>query len=162
MSNDLWRSRVIGTPVSAGAGWESSAYEDYRQRVLQSDYPCFFGQRAEQLGEIFYAFVSRENPASIVAAMSAFSDALGSERFARFSLIAFFETGRLPDHAAFAAHFWAALQRLSDSDGGACDMIRSTDDPLGNSLSAASKCSSSACRIPTLFAEADISARAWR
>ncbi len=129
MPENCWRSRVLGLPALAADGWQKNAYEDYRSRVLESSYPCFFGQRAEQTGEIFYAFIPKDDPSSLLLAMNRFVDELETERHARFSLIAFFEAGDA-DHAAFDAAFWAALQSLADADTTTGDARRSTDDPL--------------------------------
>jgi hypothetical protein len=130
MPDNSWRSRVLGLPALAKNGWQNDAYMDYRRRVLESSYPCFFGQRAEQMEEIFYAFIPRKDRDSLLLAINAFVEALTTEQFARFSLIAFFETDELSTHSAFSASFWSALQLLADADYAPGEALRPTDDPL--------------------------------
>jgi uncharacterized protein len=116
----VWTSRILDQGrlgVSELEGWKLIAYEQYRRRLLASNYPCFFGQTAELRGEMIYTFGAINSPEQFVASMRQFVNLFGSIKYGRCSLVAFFKPDHsVIDHPAFIDRFWRILQLLHEHD----------------------------------------------
>lgn len=129
-----WTCRLLhGTQLGADPNevpdWLAQAYADYRTRLDDPRYPCFFGQTAERQAEMFYTSGS-DAPEAVSAAMSRFVELGRQAAYARFSLAMFFAPDPAMDsHEAFLQRFWGALQRLHAADAGPMQPD-DPDDPL--------------------------------
>lgn len=116
----VWTSRVLnqgrlGIPPTED--WKLTAYEQYREKLLASNYPCFFGQTGELYGEMMYTFVAKNALEEIASDMRQFVRLIGTAEYERCSLVAFFEPElSLTDHSAFIDRFWRILQFLHEHD----------------------------------------------
>lgn len=128
-----WTSRVLDggrLGTTPKEDWKLQAYEEYKAKLQDAGYPCFFGQTAEIHGEMMYTFISFESLEPFVSSMSEFVRLIQTEEHERSSLIAFFKPDPgLTDHASFAHRFWCALQFLHDHDE-ASSVQRKPEDPL--------------------------------
>lgn len=115
-----WTDRVLDEGRQGTApceGWELDAYEQYRGRLHAPDYPCFFGQGGEVRGEMLYTFVAEGRLEELVTNMRQFVSLIGTPRYERSSLVAFFEPNlAIADHASFVTRFWQILQFLHEND----------------------------------------------
>ena len=130
-----WMGRVLdhgrlGTREdswSAEGKWKVAAYEQYRAKLRDAQYPCFFGQTAESRGEMLYSFIEWCHLGEVVTGMRQFVSLLATHPHERSSLVAFFEPDRaIADHLSFVSRFWQVLQFLHQHDrnpatGGAPD-----------------------------------------
>jgi hypothetical protein len=128
-----WTSRVLDQGrlgISPQEDWKVTAYEQYREKLLASNYPCFFGQTGELRGEMMYTFVATNALEEMVTNMREFVRLIGTVECERSSLVAFFEPEpTLTNHAAFIDCFWRILQFLHEHDR--CPAIeRTPDHPL--------------------------------
>lgn len=128
-----WTARVLEGGVLGVAprqGWKIEAYEQYREKLRDSTYPCFFGQTAETRGEMLYTFVETGHLDDIVESMRKFTRLTGTAGYERASLAAFFEPDpSIQDHASFVERFWRILQYLQEHDRNPA-IGQTPDDPL--------------------------------
>ena len=118
-AND-WRARVIRDIFDIDdylEPWIEDAYAAYLREVSDPAYPCYFGHAAERDGEIFYAFVSALDRASLIRIMSEFVRRGSRIEYRRYNLAVFFEPiDDCDTHARFFTRFWRTLQMLHDGD----------------------------------------------
>jgi len=128
-----WESRVLEQGVlgvKPRNAWKLNAYEQYKAKLLEPSYPCFFGQGGEVRGEMLYAFIARAGLDELVTNMRRFVTLIDTSEFKRSSLVAFFEPElSVTDHASFVARFWQALRFLHEHDRDPL-VDRTPDDPL--------------------------------
>ncbi len=129
----VWTSRVLDQGrlgVSPQEEWKLTAYEQYREKLLASNYPCFFGQTGELRGEMIYTFVAMNSLDDAVTNMRQFVSLRGRVEYERCSLVAFFEPDQsLTHHPAFVDRFWRILQFLHEHDRHPA-IEKSPDHPL--------------------------------
>ena len=115
-----WRARVItGSELGAAElpAWAERSYDALHEQVASEAYPCFFGVQAERRGEMFYAFVSRQEPASLIEPMTAFSRLARMPLYEKHNIAVFFEPEAVPlTHPQYRDLFWRRLQDLHDAD----------------------------------------------
>jgi uncharacterized protein len=120
MSAQHWTTRILhyghlGPAVEDK--WKLDAYEQYRAKLRNPEYPCFFGQSAEARGEMLYSFIAWSDLRAFVTNMQQFVTLIGTPAHERASLAAFFEPDpAITDHVAFVDRFWQVLQFLHDHD----------------------------------------------
>ncbi|WP_446743576.1 YqcI/YcgG family protein [Silvibacterium acidisoli] len=128
-----WANRVLDhgkLGIEPKESWKLKAYNDYRAKLRETGYPCFFGQTAEIRGEMIYTFVSFDSLKPFVRNMSQFVHLIQTRDHERSSLVAFFKPDPgLTDHTQFTYRFWSALQFLRDHDE-ASTTHREPEDPL--------------------------------
>jgi uncharacterized protein len=127
-----WTERVLdrGTLATPKDRWKVKAYEEYKARLCNPDYPCFFGQSGELRGEMLYTFVARHALDELATNMRQFVNLIGTSHYERASLISFFEPdSSITDHMSFVARFWQILQFLYEHDEAAA-IDRAPDHPL--------------------------------
>ncbi|AXC15919.1 hypothetical protein ACPOL_6707 [Acidisarcina polymorpha] len=128
-----WTGRVLDQGrlgVQVENSWKLEAYEQYKARLRNPEYPCFFGQSAEARGEMIYTFVAQDGLNQFVTNMRQFVSLIGAPPHERSSLAAFFEPDpSMTDHHAFVARFWQTLQFLHEHDQ-APAIDRTPDEPL--------------------------------
>ncbi|MFM0176659.1 YqcI/YcgG family protein [Paraburkholderia sediminicola] len=114
-----WRTRVLGDKSHLGlyGGRQEKSYVVYRYRLMDEDYPCFFGQAGERKEEVFYAFVDHGDDVSLAEIMRDFTTFVSNASYAKYSLIVFLE----PDpgllvHQDFVDRFWGLLGTLTALD----------------------------------------------
>jgi uncharacterized protein len=116
----VWTSRVLEQGrlgSSPQEDWKLTAYEKYREKLLASTYPCFFGQSGELRGEMIYTFATMDSLDEVVTNTQRFVNLIGTEEHERCSLVAFFKPDQsVSDHPAFVDHFWRILQFLHEHD----------------------------------------------
>jgi FPC/CPF motif-containing protein YcgG len=129
----VWTHRILDKGIlgiSPKEDWRHKAYEQYKAKLSASHYPCFFGQTAELRGEMFYTFVTQGALHEMATSMRQFVHLIGTSKYARCSLVAFFEPDRnLTSHSEFVNRFWQTLQFLHDHDSRQA-AERGPDDPL--------------------------------
>ncbi|MET0497207.1 MAG: YqcI/YcgG family protein, partial [Steroidobacteraceae bacterium] len=115
-----WRSRVIagrGLGVGELPSWAERSYQALRVEVTDDAYPCFFGVQAEKRGEMFYAFVSKDESDSLVPVMATFAELAKQPVHEKNNLAVFFEPDATPlSHQEYHDLFWRTLQSLHDAD----------------------------------------------
>ena len=115
-----WRNRVIaGSRLGATTlpGWAAASYQALRKEVSNDAYPCFFGVQAENRGEMFYAFVSKGDEASLSEVMTTFASLARQPAHDKNNLAVFFEPDPQPLlHEEYQDLFWQTLQSLHDAD----------------------------------------------
>ena len=128
-----WTNRVLepgGLGAFSAAPWKLRAYEQYKEKLSEPIYPCFFGQTAEARGEMLYTFVAHNCLDELVTNMRRFVSLTGTVGHERSSLIAFFEPDpAVTDHASFVTRFWQVLQFLHNHDH-ISSSSRGPDHPL--------------------------------
>jgi len=128
-----WRERVIDGEVVAPVeipSWLSSSYAVFRERVLSPGYPCFFGARAEQNGEMFYAYASPEDVANLPVTMRTFAAYSGEREYRHYNIAVFFEPElHARAHPEYHDLFWKTLAYLEANDE-ATSATRPPDDPM--------------------------------
>jgi uncharacterized protein len=128
-----WTSRVLDQGrlgVSPREDWKITAYQQYREKLLASNYPCFFGQTGELHGEMMYTFVAERAFEEMVANVRQFVCLIGTVHYERSSLVAFFEPEQsLTDHLVFVGRFWRILQFLHQHDSRP-PVAKTPDHPL--------------------------------
>lgn len=128
-----WTDRILEQGrlgVFPKESWKITAYEQYREKLLASDYPCFFGQTGELRGEMIYTFARLSLLEELVVNMRQFVSLIGMDKYERCSLVAFFEPdSRVNDHSIFVDHFWRILQFLHEHDSHPATE-RTPDHPL--------------------------------
>lgn len=128
-----WTERILADGRLGGASnedWKLAAYERYRAKLHDADYPCFFGQGGEARGEMLYTFIAESRVEELATNMRRFISLIGTPQYERSSLVTFFEPDRrMSDHASFVTYFWQVLQLLHQQDSHpATDML--PDHPL--------------------------------
>jgi FPC/CPF motif-containing protein YcgG len=128
-----WTERVLeggqlGTIPSKE--WKLIAYEHYRTKLRDANYPCFFGQGGEARGEMLYTFIAKDRVDELADNMRQFVRLIGAPGYERCSLVAFFEPDRtMSDHTSFFTRFWMVLQLLHQQDSDAVTKL-DPDHPL--------------------------------
>lgn len=115
-----WRSRVIienRTGPAQVPPWLEPCYLSMRERVMNPEYPCFFGTMAEKRGEMFYSFVHGKDLSSLPATMETFARLSVRPEYQKNNIAIFFEPDAAPlAHTDYQVHFWRVLQHLHDRD----------------------------------------------
>jgi hypothetical protein len=113
--------------------WVRQAYEQYRQVILDPEFPCYFGTRAEQQGHMRYAYAEHDRDRSLPAALAEFVEFSRTHPKRRHVFIMFLptDTGAPDGFARHERRFWDLLQWLHDNDPRPwpADVPRDTDDP---------------------------------
>lgn len=117
----VWISRVLDQGrlgISPQEDWKLAAYEEYRKKLLASNFPCFFGQTGELHGEMMYTFATMTSLEELVTNMRQFVQLIGTAEYERCSLVVFFKPDSgVTGHTAFVDCFWRILQFLHEEDG---------------------------------------------
>jgi amino acid adenylation domain-containing protein/non-ribosomal peptide synthase protein (TIGR01720 family) len=117
---DGWTSRIIvGDQIGRNEppAWLVTSYQHFRQQVMDSSYPCFFGTQAERSGEMFYSFILGRDLDLLPAAMSAFIREAAVRPREKNNFALFFEPEAEPlSHDDYRRLFWQTLQHLHDHD----------------------------------------------
>jgi FPC/CPF motif-containing protein YcgG len=115
-----WRDRVIAGGVLGSAplpAWAERSYHCLHEQVANDGYPCFFGVQAERRGEMFYTFVSRQEPNLLTESMTTFAGLAQQPLYEKHNIAVFFEPEAvLLTHAQYRELFWRRLQSLHDTD----------------------------------------------
>ena len=128
-----WTSRVLeegSLGMTSQEDWKLMVYEQYKDKLLSSSYPCFFGQAGELRGEMLYTFAGMDSVKELATNMRQFVYLRERDEYERYSLVAFMEPdARVTGHSVFVHRFWHILQCLHQQDS--CPAIeRTPDDPL--------------------------------
>lgn len=125
-----WQRRILPHARAQLLPWQEQAYVEYRSRLMDERYPCFFGQAAERTEQMFYGFADYARLPELADIMRQFVAVLAIPAHARSSLTLFFKPDvALDRHEVFAARFWRVLQALNTEDPRP-RMDLSPDDPL--------------------------------
>jgi FPC/CPF motif-containing protein YcgG len=130
-----WKSRfILGDRVGVTdlPRWATSSYAYLRSRVTHDQYPCFFGTRAEERGEMFYSLVPGKDVAMLPATMAKFAELAKEPIYSKNNVAIFFEPDAVPlPHEKYHDLFWQTLQYLHDNDPDpAADRQPDPTDPL--------------------------------
>jgi len=130
-----WTSRVI---LAGHMGmmdlppWAHSSYAYLREQVIHPEYPCFFGSRAEERGEMFYSIVAGKDVRPLPATMKKFAELSVLSEYSKNNMAIFFEPDAVPlGHEQYHQLFWSTLQYLHDHDPDpAADEHPDPSDPM--------------------------------
>lgn len=105
-----------GVTVDSAEPWFDDALRIFRSEVGDPEYPCHFGRRALNQGELFVTSVHRDSPERLAAPLAAFLDYVRPSPQRRQVLAAFVNTGGTGPHRANGDLFWSFLQTLHERD----------------------------------------------
>lgn len=118
-ARENWTERIIDATAVGQLDpveWMVHAYDSYRAKLSDYTYPCFFGQTAEQHGEVFYAFTD-ERLEALRNVMHTFVRKVAEPRYSRHSLALFFKpNAALRTHHDFVERFWSVLTAIRSED----------------------------------------------
>jgi FPC/CPF motif-containing protein YcgG len=110
LDQDL-EKRVEGLP-----GYFREALAPFRENVGDKAYPCYFGRRALQQGELFVTHVGKDAAGELAGTLAAFLDYVRATPQRRQVLAAFAEPAGEQSHEDHARRFWGILRWLHDND----------------------------------------------
>lgn len=115
-----WRRRIING-LSVGdddpPAWLVDAYTSFREKILDENYPCYFGTQAERKGALYYAYASGARLDHLPATLQTFLGVCANISKDKNNLVVFFEPNAVPaTHSQHRDAFWDVLKYLSDHD----------------------------------------------
>lgn len=114
MSNQLLTSADLEASGSTPA-WVRAAHRQYRDVILDPEFPCYFGTKAEAQGHMRFAYATDDRDATIPRALAEFVEFSRANAKRRHVFIAFYPDG--PDGvAAQTRRFWDILGWLHEQD----------------------------------------------
>ncbi|WP_084219869.1 YqcI/YcgG family protein [Jeotgalibacillus soli] len=97
--------------------WVVKEYATFHRTVTDPTFPCYFGMKAENKGELRYAYISQDDWSNLPKAVEAFLALFEEPPFTRHGLFVFVEPfereGVLDD---YRKQFWEILQYLHEHD----------------------------------------------
>ncbi len=104
--------RDPGIPV-----WFPESYGQFRSRLAESRYPCFYGTVAEKNGDLFVGYAGGEDDVARSAELlSTFLDVVTQRRLSRSIFALFFVPEESHDLAHYQRKFWRLLAELGVHD----------------------------------------------
>lgn len=97
--------------------WFAKSYAEFRERITDPKYPCYFGSAAERQGDLFYTYVNDGEWTQVPETLAHFLASARKEPQRRQVLTLFVrpEVGTR-SHQFYARKFWALLQFLHEHD----------------------------------------------
>jgi len=97
--------------------WFNKEYATFQEIVTRKDFPCYFGQKAENKGELRYSYISQQDWSTLPGTLSDFLDLFDAPKLTRHGLFVFIE----PEKEAksieyYRDYFWDILQYLHQQD----------------------------------------------
>lgn len=115
-----WAKRIIlGTVVGElhPPAWLAEAYAAFHTNIVDSEYPCYFGSRAERSGAIYYSYICGAQIDQLPTTLQTFLSLCTNLPRDKNNLVVFFEPDGTPKtHAQHRSAFWETLQHLHDHD----------------------------------------------
>lgn len=115
-----WRRRIING-FSVGDDhpppWLANAYPTFRKNILDDDYPCYFGSRAERNDALYYSYVGGSRLDHLPTTLQTFLGVCSNISRDKNNLVVFFEPeDGTATHSRHRAVFWDTLRYLREHD----------------------------------------------
>jgi FPC/CPF motif-containing protein YcgG/pyrroloquinoline quinone (PQQ) biosynthesis protein C len=115
-----WRERfVFGSTLGAvdPPAWLGEIYQQFARTVETDGYPCYFGQQALRVGDLYVSCVDGEERALLPQTLRRFIEVVRSKPRHRSNLALFVApTGSDPSHAEYQRYCWDTLSYLRQHD----------------------------------------------
>jgi len=97
--------------------WVIKEYETFHQTVTDKTFPCYFGMKAENKGELRYAYITRDDYSNLPSAVESFLKLFNEPPYIRHGLFVFVEPEPVEgDIEHYRKNFWDILQYLHEHD----------------------------------------------
>ncbi|MCE7790947.1 YqcI/YcgG family protein [Salipaludibacillus sp. CUR1] len=97
--------------------WFKKEYSTFSQIVTKKDFPCYFGQKAENKGELRYSYISHNDWSTLPDTLSDFLTLFNKPKLTRHGLFVFVEPEKEEKSIEYyRAYFWEILQYLHHKD----------------------------------------------
>ncbi len=97
--------------------WVLHEYQTFHDTVTDSTFPCYFGMKAENKGELRYAYLSHDDWSNLPKAVDQFLQLFRDPPFIRHGLFVFVEPEKgEQDIEYYRDYFWRILQYLHEED----------------------------------------------
>lgn len=97
--------------------WFHNEYETFRQIVTRKDFPCYFGQKAENKGELRYSYISQQDWSTLPDTLGDFLTLFDAPKLTRHGLFVFVEPEKEAKSITYYRdYFWDILQYLHQQD----------------------------------------------
>ncbi|GAF63387.1 hypothetical protein BTS2_0278 [Bacillus sp. TS-2] len=97
--------------------WFFKSYDEFKQVVLKNDFPCFFGRRAEKVGELRYSFLPHADWSELPRTLRQFLLLTQERPLVRRGLFVFVEPEEKEQSLEYyRQYFWDVMQYLNIQD----------------------------------------------
>ena len=97
--------------------WLIQEYQTFHKLVTDKTFPCYFGMKAENKGELRYAYITQDDWSNLPKAIEEFLELFQEPPYIRHGLFVFVEPEKEEgDIAHYRNYFWNVLQYLHDHD----------------------------------------------
>lgn len=97
--------------------WLIKEYQTFHNTVTDKTFPCYFGMKAENKGELRYAYITQEDWSNLPKAVESILDLFQEPPYTRHGLFVFMEPESIEgDIEMYRKRFWDILQYLHKAD----------------------------------------------
>ncbi|WP_416150406.1 YqcI/YcgG family protein [Salipaludibacillus sp. HK11] len=97
--------------------WFNREYETFKNIVTRKDFPCYFGQKAENRGELRYSYISHKDWSTLPGTLSSFLSLFNAPKLTRHGLFVFVEPEKEEKSIDYYRdYFWDILQYIHQQD----------------------------------------------
>ncbi|MDQ0207603.1 YqcI/YcgG family protein [Alkalicoccobacillus murimartini] len=117
MTNQALLTKVEMNDASIVPDWLTQEYRTFHEIVTDKTFPCYFGMKAENKGELRYAYLLQEDWSNLPKAVDQFLKLFTSPPFIRHGLFVFVEPEKEEKTLEYYRdYFWRILQYLHEND----------------------------------------------
>ena len=108
--------------------WFHKEYATFRQIVTKKDFPCYFGQKAENKAELRYSYITHQDWSTLPDTLSDFLSLFDGTHETRHGLFVFIEPEKEEKSLEYYRdYFWDILQYLHSQDPSSWPKEQPTD-----------------------------------